>query len=327
MAVSYYALLIIGVSLVVFLCLWFQHIMPNMVEKAIKEFKEAHKKLTEKKNKVESTKSTVDVTPLKPDQIQKHSPSPSTDTPVFYINLDTAYDRRKHIINQFQKHTFTNTYRVHAVDVKQLVSTKKGRIEMIQDENHENHEIMFVNHYDNHTPVELACTLSHIKAIMNAYEMKYDHVLVVEDDVSFDLKPFWNNTLNNVVKDAPKDWDIINIYTKDQLNTSETYVMAPEAIGCVSYIISRRGMKQIIDELIMKEDDKWILRFDKKMIKIEHIVADSIIFRLVENYFQYNPSLTVTLNDTDKMQSQLHTRHTLQHIKTSTKILNSYLNK
>ena len=72
--------------------------------------------------------------------------------------------------------------------------------------------INYYNDYDNLTPSEVACTLSHLKAIYIAYEKGYEKALILEDDVLFYLLPFWTEDIDAILQKAPKDWEVIRLF-------------------------------------------------------------------------------------------------------------------
>src|SRR3990167_965362 len=123
--------------------------------------------------------------------------------PVLYINLDRDKDRKKYMEFQFQEYNI-KTERVSAVYGKNLKSLKHSS---------PGEEISFVNNYSGLSPGEVGCTLSHLKAIRIAYEKGYDMVLIAEDDCCFDLIPFWPHSIEDIVKTAPNDWEILQLST------------------------------------------------------------------------------------------------------------------
>ena len=55
---------------------------------------------------------------------------------------------------------------------------------------------------------EIACTLSHLKAIRLAYAKGYKMVLVLEDDVSLKYVDRWKVPLSKLMEEAPFGWQV-----------------------------------------------------------------------------------------------------------------------
>ena len=104
----------------------------------------------------------------------------------------------------------SNYYRVHGIDGKKIKNLKEDTIS----------EISFVNDYPELQPGELGCTLSHIYAIVTAWKIQIPIALICEDDCSFDTCGITTD-ISSVVKNAPSDWEILQLFTgglkKDQM--------------------------------------------------------------------------------------------------------------
>ena len=160
--------------------------------------------------------------------------------PTLYINLDRSTERREMMENQLA--LVSNNYEpVSAIDGKKLDNLESGSL----------NGISFINEYQNITPSELGCTLSHLKAIRKVYNKKYEYALIVEDDCCFDMIPFWTKSLMQVIKDAPKDWEIIQIFSlKCTLKHDQPYMKYKQGDYCYStlaYIINRKGATKIMN--------------------------------------------------------------------------------
>ena len=189
------------------------------------------------------------------------------DYPIYYINLDRSTDRKRKMEKQFNKYGVENTTRISAVDGKKLSIMKEGFVTGLGS--YSNYFIM--------TPRELGCTLSHIKAIKQAYDSGLETVLVLEDDVSLDLMPLWSvEKLSDLVKTFP-DWEIVkfgNVLCPNKAMVNiEYYVWGKNCWSSSSYLINRRGMKSIIDSFF--QNDHIIL--DTKLSKGKG-TADQILF-------------------------------------------------
>lgn len=226
--------------------------------------------------------------------------------PILYINLDDNSKRRNFIEEQFKKYRITNYQRISGILGKKYNITG----DILQD------GTRFVNEY----PIsnsELGCTLSHLIAIRTAYTSGYQQSMIIEDDACFNLMPFWNDDLSNLVEKIPDDWDIIQLYHP---NISNKYTRNFQN-GTVAYLINRKGMEKILN--LFYNDNTFYLTADKSQ---SPGVADDLIYRNVNTYCIGTP-LIYTYNNELDMESQIHTSHTTDHIKISHRIIEEYICK
>lgn len=155
--------------------------------------------------------------------------------PIYYINLDRSKDRRKYMENIFTKYLIKDVTRIEAIDGKRKMNCKVIR-------------------YNAYTNSQLACTLSHIKAIKTAYENNNEIAVIMEDDVGF--RPI-DYTLDDIIKNAPKNWEYINLCPLNPLLSISPYYFVSDrslsGLGTSTYIINRKGMKKILDTLIIED--------------------------------------------------------------------------
>ena len=84
----------------------------------------------------------------------------------FYINLDHRVDRKEHVESELSK-----------------IGIKAERFSAIKMENG-----------------AIGCSMSHLKILQNAFKNKMEHVLIVEDDITFlDVETF-RNSFNTIFK-------------------------------------------------------------------------------------------------------------------------------
>lgn len=181
--------------------------------------------------------------------------------PILYINLNRAIDR-KNKIEKILAENNLNYKRIEAIDGNILNYT-----ELKQQYNFRK---MSVN--------EVACVLSHIKAIQYAWDNNYNEVLIMEDDCSFEYIPYKGISIKNL-SNTNIDWEIIqlgiicdeNIYnsfiemfSKNMLLKSCYY-----SLGAVAYLINKKGMEKILNYFSQTKNLK---------------VADEYIYELTNTY-------------------------------------------
>ena len=60
--------------------------------------------------------------------------------------------------------------------------------------------------------------ICHYKAIQNMYNSGANYGLILEDDMSIALLPFVEESLDQIAKNAPKNWNVIILYNKNVLD-------------------------------------------------------------------------------------------------------------
>lgn len=140
----------------------------------------------------------------------------------YWINLDNAVDRRKECIQVFNEEKIKNK-RVPAILGG---SSKKSK--------------------------ENACVLSHLKAITTVCYDKNEWAIICEDDISFELKPYWKKNINEIINHAPKNAGIIQLSITspnvfDLINRKEYFPHKDyPTYSCVCYAIRISATKELI---------------------------------------------------------------------------------
>lgn len=103
----------------------------------------------------------------------------------FWINLEKAERRRNNLLRQFEDNNIEH-YRVNA----------------------------YLSPNDNKSSKESACIRSHIQAIFHFVLDTHDeYALICEDDLTFEFKQYWISSVEDVVKNAPSDWGVLQLAT------------------------------------------------------------------------------------------------------------------
>ena len=153
---------------------------------------------------------------------------------------------------------------------------------------------------------EIACTLSHVKAINYLSGMEGDYFLVLEDDASFDNCLIMNNCLKDIITKAPK-FDILQLYKTYYDKLPSEYVKwidfyLPNNLnkviglyGTVGYIISRSGINNLCDII------KYDFVNDTFVTKVNHEFepADAYLYKNVNTVtYKYNFIGTTNIDST-----------------------------
>ena len=98
---------------------------------------------------------------------------------IYYINLNRSLNRKK-----YMEETYNNINRIEAYDGNDLNQYKD----------------IVLPTKTNSSIYELACSFSHIKAIISAYNNNEDEVLIMEDDTRNDYKSKWVKSIEEIIK-------------------------------------------------------------------------------------------------------------------------------
>lgn len=194
----------------------------------------------------------------------------------YYINLEKAKDRNNTITNLFNKFKIKNK-RIDAI----LGETQRGK--------------------------EIACLKSHLKAIQTFYDSGEEIGIICEDDLSFEYKKYWRYNLEDVIKNAPSDWEVIQLaiiawyvpYLVVICSNSKYINYHPWVCSTLCYAINRKGAEKI---LTSKQDIPSI---------IEHY-----IYTQTKTYIYKYPMFTYPTNN----DSFIHTDHLSLHASSKERI-------
>jgi len=208
--------------------------------------------------------------------------------PIYIINLNRSKDRWQKITDDLKLILPLPTlYRIEAVDASLITSMKHGSLNGIKYE----------NELDNCTPSELACTLSHLKSIQQAYTNDLPYVLIVEDDAMFSLHSYWKKSLVEIIQDLnlfDPEWSMLLVFSTkvDYKNTEKDFVRTVDYCGTVAYIMNRKGIKTILDKIYNATTDTFMIG---KSVS-ENAIADKLLHTLSGNSYSYRRPLIYTMD-------------------------------
>lgn len=134
--------------------------------------------------------------------------------PAYYINLDRSVERRRVFENIFNDH----------VPALRRISAVEAQNHTIRSMYLPDDSTFYAEHVhvstDSDIPLgkisetELGCILSHLEAIRTAYNDGCHAALIMEDDASSLLTPFWTYTPADAIREAEAtnpDWTVIQV--------------------------------------------------------------------------------------------------------------------
>ena len=190
-----------------------------------------------------------------------HNQEYFSNFPKYYINLDRSPDRKKIIEDLMDLYNIKNYKRVRAYDYKEKNSFTMG-----------DHHI-----YD--SPIEIAITMSHIRAMVEALKTN-DLAVIMEDDNRFSAIGKWDFDFREIVKMIPEDCEILLLCTctiekKQQIKLINYY--RGKAIGNC-YIVTQKAKKKL--EKIYNNGD---FRFD--LIDEKKVTFDMEFMHFMKTYY------------------------------------------
>jgi len=197
------------------------------------------------------------------DSSKEHIYNILKDIPIFWINLERSNIRRNRLLSELDKYNLNHT-RIEAVDGNNIDLEEYSKNYNINEK---------MNKY------EIACTLSHVKAIKHSYDQGLEYALILEDDANFDYFPYKTDTLLELLEELKtidgECLQLASIIPRKQFpiykNKFENKKMfkTSSAGGTQSYLITRNGMKKMLDHF-------------ENIKKLE--VADIYIYSVTNNF-------------------------------------------
>jgi GR25 family glycosyltransferase involved in LPS biosynthesis len=148
----------------------------------------------------------------------------------FWINLENSVSRRINLLKEFADNNITEHYRVNA----------------------------YLSVDDTKSAKESACCRSHLQALTHfLLNTNDEYALICEDDLTFELKKYWKQSVEDVVKNAPSDWGIIQLATIIQnidgkFSHRELYFKwgDQKSSSCLAWVIHRKCAIKLLNTYI-----------------------------------------------------------------------------
>ena len=222
---------------------------------------------------------------------------------IYWINLKRAKERRKHMEKVLSDPAFDSVQKIrfNAVDASHAMKKFTLPIE----------SVLSVNHRV--VDKEYACLASHLDAIRMFSKSNYETAIIFEDDVSLDMKPYWKKTIQQVMDEAPKDWEILHLCNAN-LNQKEKYLKLtypcyahnlntnnPCKWSAAAYLIHKRAALKLMK--------LW----DGKTYKLHpntYHQADYIIYELLTTYMYKTPYFLIRKDNDTQLQPVSYRKHT-----------------
>lgn len=207
---------------------------------------------------------------------------------IYWINLEKSKNRKNNMIKILDNINITNK-RIDAID--------GSIIENIKD------KYFFGDVISNNSNKEYSTILSHLNAIEEYKSLEYIKFgvsIICEDDLSLDFFKYWEYNLENIIKDAPNDWEIIMLsYFTLDIKFKNNYRKWDNDWSAACYLIKHSCLNKLDD-----------IKNNKKYKSFEDVmVADNYLFRIFNTYLYKNPYFTFP----EENNSTIHDYHLEYH--------------
>ena len=210
---------------------------------------------------------------------------------IYYINIKRSKLRNEnmiHILNKFN----IDYERFEGIDYKDYENTTLTQsLKSIYFNEKET--------INNNTNSEYAVLSSHLNLLRKIENEENKYILILEDDVSLDFINYWDKSIEQIINEAPSDWEIImlNYFTLNPTFESD-YRPWNNEWSALSYIIKQSCIQKKMQTIYNTKNNKFNLYDDVN-------VADNYIFRLFKTYVYKYAYFTISNNN----KSTFHNHH------------------
>jgi GR25 family glycosyltransferase involved in LPS biosynthesis len=197
---------------------------------------------------------------------------------VYYINMDKSVERRQLMKKVLKDEVFDSMekHRITGVD-----GTRKDILPYLYS------QLQNIKIAKQYTTKTYSCLLSHLHALLEFSKSKYEIALIVEDDLSLDYKKYWQEDLNTCIRNAPSDWEILQLYYFCKV-PKQLYIPWNNHYSTVAYIVNKKGVQSFLNQ---HYSTKFILNTNTKH------ESDVYIYKHMKTYVYKYPFFTTNLNN------------------------------
>jgi len=198
-------------------------------------------------------------------------------TPIIILNLERASSRKEIMISQFTKLKMNENFHYYFIPAYDGMNITNFSFNV-------NIGIGY-GIGRKFQKAELAIIMSQIAAIKFAQIMKFDNVIILEDDVI--LCEDWHKRLDILKEKLPENWEHVYLsghsdYIKFNVYDVPTIITSPKMVGAFSYMVNKSAYSKIT-----KFTSSFLTTFDDMILTMIH---QSKINNL--NSFVYFPFMT-----------------------------------
>ena len=160
--------------------------------------------------------------------------------PLYIINLKKRIDRYNSVLKNLELYNLKNYFFIEAID------GQENNVEYIS------------TNIEETSKNEIACTLSHLKAIKTWLDTSdTEYAIIMEDDFSFETVDYWNFTWEEFLNSIDFDYDILQLCVIDGTLNPGFRKRKTDDYSTAAYLIKRKIAKKIISDSLI--DNKYYL--------------------------------------------------------------------
>ena len=138
---------------------------------------------------------------------------------IFYINLEHRTDRKEHVEKELLNIGLKEAQRFNAIKME------NGAV---------------------------GCSMSHLRILQDAQKNNLDHILIVEDDISFLDPELFKNQLNSFFETHKNNWDVVLLAGNNMppyKNIDDTCIQVSRCQTTTGYIVNGHYIKTLLQNV------------------------------------------------------------------------------
>jgi hypothetical protein len=253
--------------------------------------------------------------PVEPGFHRKDYPA---DLKFYWINLDRATHRKERMEQEFAKRNISNrrvtAFDGQTFDFRPFIESKIPHAQLMKQK------------------FEISTTLSHLKALHCFVQDGDDIAIICEDDLSFEYEGLWRKSLHELLKDAPENWQVLQLgltinVPKEWHNImalGKTYLQRKAHwYSALAYAVKRDHAIRILTHYSIPCDAKTPFSARFRILNTDQTQSERIVIGTGPNtYLVYPPVFTYPSNN----DSFIHPNHLRMHESSKNMIAKAYLN-
>lgn len=193
---------------------------------------------------------------------------------IYWINLERATERCNNMETMFQDPIFQNIpiHRIEAFDGSRYNAT----------------QYFIMDSAPKMTNIEYACLLSHLNTIekfATTEGVPTDVALILEDDMTLEFRTYWRKPIQQIMDDAPPDWEVLQITYIINESLPEKEYDENSLWSTATYLIRKSAAMKLIEKVSVKQLDSEPKYYNISMFPIHQ--ADYLIYNLRTYVYKY----------------------------------------
>ena len=237
--------------------------------------------------------------------------------PTIYINLERSKDRRKHMETWLNKYnvqysrldaTDARKYRPMHTKIMWAKANVDGRI---------------VHHRRRLTNNEVACSVSHLRAIEQSVKDNNEFTLILEDDTSFEFVQYWpKDVFTMLLTTLPRDAGILQLawflHDKPRCRPASAIGITNYTRHCYStmaYVITRKGALDILKQTKVANNEYRVSHVADVLVYIKTKVYKSGMPLLMPDEWNFASTINQQRLESAQVEGAYKKRHHAELLK------------